>query len=74
MGWLLAVGIMTGAFATLATLATGEKWCINWYRIPPKTVVLALVLLFLAAWGYKIVDTQTAAGVDGRRATASWHG
>lgn len=62
MGWLLAVAAMLGASAALVTVATGGTWIVNWYRIPPTKVVLGILLLSAAAWGYTILVVRSAAG------------
>ncbi|MCP4246492.1 MAG: DUF2752 domain-containing protein [bacterium] len=52
----LAACLATLAVLVLAvsTVITGTCWRINWYRVSPTRVVLAVVGLLLAGWAYKI--------------------
>jgi hypothetical protein len=55
LGWLLAV-----ATGLIMIAAVREAWTlravrINWYRVRPGWAVLAIGVLAVAAWGYKIL-------------------
>ncbi len=60
MGVLLAAGLVICAFVSAAAAATGYRRSVNWYRVSPKKAVIVIVLLFVAAWGYKILTTAGA--------------
>jgi hypothetical protein len=62
MGWVLAVAAMAAVALSLAVLVSGRGWSVNWYRISPVKVILLVVLLFAAAWVYKIMTLRSAAG------------
>ncbi len=54
-GFVLAVGtILAGVLAAVA-MATGRRPALNWYRINPVHLVWIGSVLFVAAWGVKIV-------------------
>ena len=55
MGCLLAIMTMAAAVLAARTMVTGRSWTLNWYRIPPMTLVICFAGLLLGAWGYKIV-------------------
>lgn len=53
-GALMALATLTLAALSLAVIATGKAWWINWYRLSPALVVAATVVVFGAAWAYKV--------------------
>jgi len=67
VGWLLCVATMATAGLALSVLISGKAWHVNWYRISPTRLVLAVVGLLLAGWVYKIV-----AVVLDRSSSATW--
>ncbi len=54
-GFLLASATVLIALLATGTLLTAGVWAINWYRVPPERLALLVVVLVLAAWGYKLV-------------------
>ncbi len=62
MGLLLAMGMMAGSGLALYSLIVPGRWQINWYRASPARLVIALLLLWLAAWAFKIVTVRNALG------------
>ncbi|MCP4592975.1 MAG: DUF2752 domain-containing protein [bacterium] len=60
-GWLAALAVGALAMLSAATVVTGRRWAVNWYRVPPGRVVLGCVVVVLAAWAYRIgvVVTQS---------------
>ena len=54
-GLALALATMVSVFVSLSVAVTGKVWAINWYRVPPGRLALAIVGLALAAWAYKVV-------------------
>ena len=52
LGFALAT-VATGAVA-LGVLLTGKVWAVNWYRVTPLRIVVALVVLIVGGWGFKI--------------------
>ena len=54
-GLVLALCTMIAAGMSLVVLFTGKVWAVNWYRVPPMGVAIALVLLVLGGWIFKIV-------------------
>ncbi len=57
-GALLAFGAFAATGLALAALLTGKAWWINWYRVSPGWVMALIVVLFLAAWAYKIAAVR----------------
>ena len=53
MGWLLAVAAIVVAGTNVFAFVTGASIGINWYRVSPIAVALAMVVLGALAWGYK---------------------
>ena len=54
-GFVLALATIAAAFVSLAVLATGKVWVVNWYRIPPARVAVCAVVLMLSSWGFKVL-------------------
>ena len=54
-GFVLALATIAAAFVSLAVLATGRVWVVNWYRIPPARVAVCAVVLMLSSWGFKVL-------------------
>jgi hypothetical protein len=61
-GALLAMGTLAAAALCIAALITGRGWRVNWFRVSPGWLAGAGVLLFLAAWGYKILAVRAGQG------------
>ena len=53
-GWLAAVATASFAAVSTVTVVTGRKWAVNWYRVPPGRVAVAVVAVVLSAWVYRI--------------------
>jgi hypothetical protein len=53
-GLALALATVLAAAVSLGVATTGKVWAINWYRVSPAQVTLAIVVLVLGAWGYKL--------------------
>ncbi len=60
MGVLICLGLLAGSLASLEAAVTGRRWSVNWYRVSPQKAVIVFVLLFAAAWGYKILTVAGA--------------
>ncbi|UCG15543.1 MAG: DUF2752 domain-containing protein [Phycisphaerales bacterium] len=60
-GALTALATLAAAALSLAGIATGKAWWINWYRVSPALVVTVMVVLFAAAWAYKVAVVWLAA-------------
>lgn len=58
-GLLLAFTAAIGTMIAAAVLITGRAWRINWYRLAPVRVAVAIGVTLLAAWAYKLA-TMTA--------------
>ncbi len=54
-GLFMAVGTLLAAVVSLGVLVTGKVWLVNWYRVSPARVTLALIAVVLASWVYKLV-------------------
>ena len=59
-GLVLVVGIALAAAMALSTAVTGRVWTINWYRIPPGRLLIGLMLLIIAGWGFKLLSGMIA--------------
>lgn len=57
-GLALALAAILAGAISLGVAVTGKVWMVNWFRISPKGVVAATVVLLAGGWFYKI-----AAGV-----------
>ena len=55
-GLLLALGTILSVGLSAVIVVSGKSWRVNWYRISPNRAVLLLVVFFVLAWLYKIVD------------------
>jgi len=53
-GFALALATILAACVSLGVAVTGKVWAVNWYRISPTRVTLAVVLLVLGGWVYKL--------------------
>ena len=53
-GFALAVATVVAGAISLSVILSGKVWAVNWYRVPPTRVVLAVVLVVLGGWGYKV--------------------
>ncbi len=53
----LLLAVVTAALGLLAAQSAvrGRIWSLNWYRIPPNRVLIVGLLLFVAAWVFKVV-------------------
>lgn len=54
-GFVLALVTAVVGAAALSVLLTGKTVGVNWYRVSPGRVVLAIVVVLLGGWLYKIV-------------------
>lgn len=54
-GLAIALGVMAAFGLSGGTLVTGRVWAVNWYRVTPGRIALVVVLVVLAAWGYKLM-------------------
>lgn len=54
MGWLLAVAAMVVVGMSVLGFLTGASVGINWYRVSPIGVAVAMVVLCALSWGYKV--------------------
>lgn len=54
MGWLLAVAAMVVAGTNVFSFFAGASIGINWYRVSPVGVAVAMAALGALAWGYKV--------------------
>lgn len=55
-GFVLALGTILSVGLSAVIVVSGKTWRVNWYRISPNRTVLLLVVCFVLAWLYKIVD------------------
>ena len=53
-GLAFALATIVAGGVSLSVLLTGRVWAVNWYRVPQSRVVLAVALIILAGWGYKV--------------------
>ena len=53
-GMVLAMVTMVVAGVSLNVLITAKVWKLNWYRVPPVLVPVAVVLLVVCGWLYKL--------------------
>lgn len=56
MGWLVCVATMAAVPVGLWCFWRGRVIEVNWYRVNAAWMVLVILLLFLAAWAFKIVS------------------
>ncbi|MFH0983805.1 MAG: DUF2752 domain-containing protein [Planctomycetota bacterium] len=59
-GFLAALATAVGAGVSAATVVTGRRWVVNWYRLPPGRVAVVVVAVVLLAWAYRIGVTLWA--------------
>lgn len=60
-GFMLALATIAAATLSLAALLTGKVWHVNWYRVPPTRVTIAVLLVVLGGWIFKIATGTTLA-------------
>ncbi len=60
-GFLLALATIAATGLSLAALLTGKVWHVNWYRVPPTRVTIAVLLIVLGGWIFKIATGATLA-------------
>ena len=60
-GLALALAVLLAGIGAAVVLATGKVWQVNWYRLPPRRVVLAAASVVLTGWLYKMVVWSPAA-------------
>ncbi|MCH7592556.1 MAG: DUF2752 domain-containing protein [Planctomycetes bacterium] len=60
-GFLLALATVAAVGLSLGTLLTGKVWHVNWYRVPPTRVTIAVMLIVLGGWIFKIATGTTLA-------------
>lgn len=53
-GMVLALLTMIVAGVSLNVLLTAKVWKLNWYRVPPAMVPVAVVALVVCGWLYKL--------------------
>lgn len=53
-GLVIALATVAAGLAALRVILTGKVCVVNWYRVSPPRVALALGILFLAGWLYKL--------------------
>jgi len=53
-GLVFALAVIATMSVSLSVLLTGRVWAVNWYRVAPTRVALAVVLVLLGGWGYKL--------------------
>ena len=53
-GLVAALGVIASAVLSLYVACTGRVIVVNWYRISPSWVIVGVILLILAGWGYKL--------------------
>lgn len=56
-GLLLALITVSVAGLSLGVVVTGKVWRLNWYRIPPTRITVAVLMIVLGGWAYKIVTS-----------------
>ncbi|NOX58768.1 MAG: DUF2752 domain-containing protein, partial [Planctomycetes bacterium] len=62
LGALLALATCLAAIHAIYMLVTGRSWRINFYRLQPRWLIIGVLLLFGAAWAYKILATRGQMG------------
>ena len=55
VGLFLALGTVATAGISLCVLLTGKVWKVNWYRVRPGPLAVALFGLLLSGWAFKII-------------------
>ncbi len=53
-GLLLALATVTAVVLSLTVLATGRVWAVNWYRVSPLGVTIAVLAVVVAGWAFKV--------------------
>ena len=54
-GFLLALATILTVALSLTTIVSGKAWTVNWCRLRPGRTVIAIIIVFAAAWAYKIL-------------------
>lgn len=54
-GFLLAMATAVIAGVALSVIATGRVWTVNWYRVSPAKMVIALISILVGGWLYKLI-------------------
>ena len=54
-GLIFALATIVALSVSLSVLVTGRVWAVNWYRVSPTLLTLAIVLILVGGWGYKLV-------------------
>lgn len=57
-GLVLALATMAATVYALSVAVTGRVWSVNWYRVPPARVVVALLGVLAAGWAYKVASVM----------------
>ncbi len=53
-GFAIALAVVFAASVSLGVVITGKIWVVNWYRVSPMWATLAILLLVLGGWLYKL--------------------
>ena len=53
-GFAFGLATIIALSVSLSVLITGKVWRVNWYRVSPARVTLAIALIWLGGWGYKL--------------------
>lgn len=54
-GLILALATALTTILAMRSVLTGRRWSINWYRVRPFKTAIALCLMLLGSWVFKIV-------------------
>ena len=54
-GLILALAVVVVAAVSLGVVMTGKVWKVNWYRISPAWITLAVVGMLLGGWLLKVL-------------------
>lgn len=54
-GLILALAVIVVAAVSLGVVITGKVWKVNWYRISPTWITLAVMGVLLGGWLYKVL-------------------
>lgn len=65
-GFVLAVGTLAAGGVAFFAMLTGRRPALNWYRINPMHVVWGACILFVGAWGVKILIFLVEGGSNPR--------
>ncbi len=53
-GLIFALATILALSTSLSVLITGKVWAVNWYRVSPTLLTLAIVLILVGGWVYKL--------------------